>query len=602
MAVVNAFKRVTVLGALSASLACTATIEQQTPGGGAAPGVSTGGSSTQPAGGSGSTPPPGAGGGSAAGAGMGSSGMAGAPPGTGGTGGVMAPLEPVNLGALVVRRLSRVEYDNTVRDLVGTSVRLPSDLADDLGAEFDTVGSALSLSPKYVRGYEETARAIMDDLFKGDPARLAAIVSCDVESAGASCADTVVRSFARRAFRRPVTDEEVQSLLTPLNVAATLGASPSDGLKSALTAVLMSPFFIFKLEIDPDPASTLPRRLTPHELATRLSYALWSTMPDEPLSAAADAGTLATDEEVGAQVQRMLADPRARTLTSEFVGQWLGYRELETHEVEPTAYPEFSPEIALSMKAEAQAFFNDFLSNGQPVGNMFQARFTFLDATLAEHYGIARPTSVPDGDFVRVDTSSVPRAGLLTLGAFLTKTSYPARTSPVRRGDYVFSRLLCEHVEPPPPGVEGLPPPNEGESMRALMERHRADPACAGCHAVMDPIGFGLENYDGVGAYRTTDNGAPVDATGILPDGTAFDGGLELSAILAADPRFQRCVTEKFMTFAIGRLLDRHSPLDASWIDYLSHEALARNGSFDGIIRTVVSSEAFRSRQPAPTL
>lgn len=601
MAIVNRLALAGVLGALSASLACTATIEQKTPGGGPGPDGSTGGSGVQAAGGNGATPPPGAGAGGAAGTGVGSSGAGGVMAGAGGSV-TQPPAEPASLGSLVVRRLSRVEYDNTVRDLLGTSVKLPQDLADDLGAEFDTVGSALSLSPKYVRGYEETARAIVDDLFAGDPARLNAVVSCDVASEGIGCAETILTALARRAWRRPVTSDEVQSLLIPLSVAAELGASPIDGLKGAITAVLMSPFFVFKLELDPDPASTLPRRLTPHELATRLSYALWSTMPDQQLSDAADAGTLVTDEEVTAQVDRMLADPRARTLTTDFVGQWLGYRELETHEVEPSAYPDYTPAIAHSMKSEAQAFMEEFLHNDQPVRDMFLARFTFVDATLAGHYGLTRPAGVPEGEFVRVDTSNAPRSGLLTLGAFLLKTSYPARTSPVRRGDYVFSRLLCEHVDPPPPGVEGLPPPIEGETQRELMERHRADAACAGCHAVMDPIGFGLENYDGVGAYRTTDNGSAVDASGILPDGTPFDGGLELSVILGADPRFERCLTEKFMTFAMGRLFHRTDPLDAGWIDYLSNQALAHNGSFSGIIRSVVSSEAFRSRQPAPAL
>ncbi len=602
MAVMKRLLRAGVLGALGTSLACTGTIDQTTPRGGAGPNPGAGGSAAQTAGAGGTTSVPSGGMAGTAGSAVGAAGSAaGAAAGAGGSG-VAVPVEPASPGVLVVRRLSRVEYDNTVRDLLGTSVRLPSDLADDLGGEFDTVGSALSLSPKYVRGYEETARAIVDELFAGDPARLAAVVSCDVEAAGVSCAETILRAFARRAWRRPVTDDEVQSLLSPLSVAEEFDATPTDGLKAGLAAVLMSPFFVFKLELDPDPASAVPRRLTPHELATRLSYALWSTMPDEALSAAADAGELVTDEQVTAQVERMLADPRASTLSAEFAGQWLGYRDLDTHEVEPSAYPDFTPAIARSMKNEAQAFVNEFLHNDRPVGDMFLAGFTFIDATLAEHYGLARPPGVPDGEFVRVDTSNAPRAGLLTLGAFLTKTSYPARTSPVRRGDYVFSRLLCEHVDPPPPGVEGLPPLEEGESMRALMERHRADPACAGCHAVMDPIGFGLENYDGVGAYRTSDNGAPVDASGVLPDGTAFDGGLELSAILGTDPRFLRCLTEKFMTYAIGRLLDRSSPVDSGWIDYLSNQALSHDGSFDGIVRAVVSSEAFRSRQPAPAL
>ena len=599
MAVVKRLAFAGLVCVFSASLACTGTIDQTPAGTAGTP--AAGGTGSGATGGAVSMPPAGASGAGGSGVTAGTGGIAS---GSGGSaGGPMTPPgAPAGVATPVLRRLSRIEYNNTVRDLVGTTITLPTDVADDLGAEFDTVGSALSLSPKYVRAYEETARAIVDDLFAGDPARLAAIVSCDVESGGITCAESVLSTFARRAFRRPVTADELSPLLHPLSVATEVGASATDGLKAALAAVLMSPHFVFKLEIDPDPTSPALRRLTPHELATRLSYALWSTMPDDALFAAADAGALSTDAELTAQIDRMLADPKARALSESFAAQWLGYRELETHEFEPDVYPTFSNELLVSMKREAQAFVSDFLVNGEPAGNMFLARFTFVDAALAEHYGLERPEGAARDELVRVDTSNAQRSGLLTLGAFLTKTSYAARTSPVRRGDYVFSRLLCEHVEPPPPGVEGLPEPVEGETMRALMERHRADAACAGCHAVMDPIGFGLENYDGVGVYRTMDNDAPVDATGVLPDGTAFDGALELSTILGADPRFERCVTEKFMVFAIGRLFHREDSRDAGWIDYLAHEALSRNGSFDGIVRAVLLSETFRSRTAVASL
>lgn len=472
--------------------------------------------------------------------------------------------------------------------------------ADDLGAEFDTVGSALSLSPAYVMAYEKAAHALVDDLFAGDAARRQGIVTCDVESGGDTCAQSVLSAFARRAWRRPVTTEEVQSLLLPLTVARSLGADATVGLRHALAAVVLSPHFIFKLEIDPDPALNQARRLSPHELATRLSYALWSTMPDEELSQAADAGALASDQEVAVQVDRMLADARSSALLENFAAQWLEFRNIENHEVEARVFPRYTVALARSMKTEAQRFIEEFLRTDLPATDMFKARFTFVDSALAAPYGITRPAGSANNDFVQVDTTSLPRSGLMTLGAFLTATSFSSRTSPVKRGDFVFSRLLCGHVPPPPPGVEGLPVEVPGETMRQRLERHRADPSCAGCHTLMDPIGFGLENYDAIGAYRTQEGTAAIDSSGILPDGTPFSGAPELSAALAGDARFLPCVTQKFMTFAIGRLLNQEP--DAAWIAFLAQQAAAQNGSLTSIIRSVLLSQAFRSRQPPSAL
>lgn len=503
---------------------------------------------------------------------------------------------PQSPGYTVVRRLNIPEYNNTVAALLGTKMT-PADTFpdDDLGAEFDTVGSALSVAPESVVAYEAAATSLITELF-ADPVRQKTVATCDVTAAGNTCAQTILTAFARKAWRRPATADEVTQLMAPMTTAKTLGLTPLDGIKAALTGVLISPFFIYKLEFDPNPSGGAVRRLNAYELATRLSYALWSSMPDDTLSAAADAGQLSTDDQVTAQVTRMLADPRSDTMVDNFQAKWLDLGGL-AHDVAPAQFPLFTQALANSMQAEARRYLQEFLRMPFNVSALLNSRFTFVDANLATFYGLTRTGATNATDFVKVDTSMSQREGLLTLGEFLTETSYPNRTSPVRRGEYVFRRLLCDQVPDPPPNVPQLSEvPVAGQTLRQRLEAHRALPQCSPCHNLMDPIGFGLENFDGIGSYRTTDSGAPVDSSGVLPDGTSFNGAAALGAILAADTRLPACVTEKFMTFAIGRLLDQ--PDDGQWIGYLTAHAQATDGSLASIIRQVVLSDAFRSRLP----
>src|SRR5450432_3795050 len=503
---------------------------------------------------------------------------------------------PASPGYMVVRRLNRPEYNNTVADLLGTKLT-PADMfpGDDLGAEFDTVGSALSLAPEYVDNYESSATSLITDLF-ADATRQKTVVTCDVTTGGDTCAKTILSAFARKAWRRPATTDEVTALMAPMTTAKTLGLTPVDGIKAALTGVLLSPYFIYKLEMDPDPLAGPVRRLSAYELATRLSYSLWSTMPDATLSAAADAGQLSTDDQVKSQLDRMLADPRADTMLDNFSAKWLDVAS-DTHDVDATLYPKYTAQIGLSMKAESRRYMQEFLHNPLNVTGILNSRFTFVDSTLGAYYGLTRTGATTPTDFVKVDTTGTQREGLLTLGAFLMTTAYPNRTSPVKRGEYVFRRLLCDVVPDPPPNVPQLnETPTPGQTLRQRLEAHRANPACSVCHNLMDPIGFGLENYDAVNAYRTMDSGAPVDSTGMLPGGTTFSGAVQLADIMSKDTRLPQCVTEKFMTFAIGRLLDQ--PSDGEWIGYLSAKATATDGSLPSIIRSVLMSDAFRSRQP----
>jgi hypothetical protein len=591
--------RVRTFSLALAALGCTGSIDgRASPSGtgGGSPSAGFGGT-TGPSSGAGSGTAGEGQGGSGAGAGIaGAGGVAGM--GAIGSGGTDAALTALaNPGNVVARRLSAFEYDNTVRDLLGTTLTPGTGFpADDLGGEFDNVGSALSLPPIYVKAYEQAAYSLVDDLLSSaDSARKEKVVSCDVATGGDACASTILTAFARKAWRRPVLPEEVGGLMLPMIKASELGATPADGLRYALAGVLLSPFFIFKLEIDPDPAATAPRRLNAHELATRLSYALWSTLPDDTLSAAADAGALSTDAELSAQIDRMLADSKSDALLDGFAGQWLDFRELEEHEVEASAFPTFSPALVTSMQNEARRYFSEFLHTEAPLQGLMNGRFTFVDATLAAFYGVTRPGGTASGDFVRVDTTNANRAGLLTTGAFLMASSLANRTSVIRRGQYVYERMMCGKIDSPPPGIPAFPEAQEGLTARQLAEQHRADPACNGCHQLMDPIGFGLEGYDAIGAYRTTEGGVTIDTSGVLPDGAPFSGGVELADALASDPRFLECVTHKFTTYALGRLLDQKD--DHDWITFLSWKAAqAPVHSLPALVRSVILSDAFRSR------
>jgi hypothetical protein len=382
-----------------------------------------------------------------------------------------------------------------------------------------------------------------------DPVRRASILVCD-PAGGDACVRDILARFARRAWRRPPTDAEVDGLAKIVSDTVGRGNDVETGLRLALRTVLVSPHFIFRVEIDPDPASIAPHRLTDHELAARLSYFLWSSMPDDELAALADEGKLHDPEVLRAQAERMLADPKARALTDNFAGQWLFVRALADHEVDPATYPAFDDALAADMREETELLFAELLGNDRPIHDLLTADFTFVNDRLAAHYGLPPPGT---SEHVMVSLAGTPRRGVLTQGTLLTVNSYPKRTSPVKRGKWVLENLLCSPPPPPPPGVDGLPDGVDATgSIRDRLEAHRENEVCASCHTVMDPIGFGLDHFDGVGAYRDMDEGYPIDATGEIA-GITFDGAVEMAQIIADDPRFPRCVVERLWIYANGR-------------------------------------------------
>jgi mono/diheme cytochrome c family protein len=409
------------------------------------------------------------------------------------------------------------------------------------------------------------------------------------------CARELVGEFARRAYRRPVTPDEVARLLRLYETARADGGNFEAGVKLALTATLVSPHFLFRGELQPEPDN--PRAVHPineFALASRLSYFLWSTMPDEELFRLAGQGRLR--KELKAQVRRMLRDPKARALVDNFVGQWLQFRNLDVAAPDPATYPGFNDELRAVMRREAELFAEHILREDRSVLEFLDADWTFVNEPLARHYGLA---GVEGGAFRKVSLQGTRRGGVLTQGSFLTITSNPTRTSPVKRGKWVLENLLNAPPPPPPPDVPELPDNPEARltgSLRQRFEQHRADPMCASCHALMDPIGFGFENFDGVGAWREQDEGFPIDPAGQLASGETFRGPDDLKRILLTARReeFLRCLASKMLTYALGRGLEYY---DQCAVDSVVETLQRGQHRFSALVLGVVQSVPFQQRR-----
>ena len=363
----------------------------------------------------------------------------------------------------------------------------------------------------------------------------------------------------------------------------------------AMTSLLLSPHFVFRVELDDQPTSLSAHPLTDYELASRLSYFLWSSMPDDLLFADADAGALQDPVVLRKTVLRMLADERASALVENFAGQWLHVRAIDNADPDPWFYDGFDDEIRESMRGEANRFFRTFMTEGRDMVELLTAKDSFVDARLAKHYGLP---AVSKG-YKRVFVDGVHRGGILRQGALLTSLSYPTRTSPVQRGKWVLGQLLCAEP-PPPPGVESLGDEESDKDLplRERLAMHRTKPECAACHASMDPIGLGLEQFDGIGQWRTKHGKYTLDPSGELPGAGAFKDADALIGLLAADSRLPSCMVRQVMTYALGRgLLASDDP----HIVAIEKAFVAGGRRFVDLVTLVVTSEPFRMRRGEPS-
>jgi hypothetical protein len=483
-----------------------------------------------------------------------------------------------------------------VHDLLGTSQHPADALPDDATVDgFDTVGDGLNLTMAHLEPLEQAATQLVEELYAlpQTDARRTAVLVCQLKQGSESdCMRQILTGFARRAFRRTVAEAEVTRMLALGDKIRSAGGTYDDALKGALTSILISPHFLYMVE---KKAGAGVSPVSNHELATRLSYFLWSSMPDAALFAAADAGTLSTDNsKLLEQAERMLKDTtRANALRDNFSGQWLTLRRLALFAPDPKTFPTYVPTLRDAAVQETESFFGALISDNLPVQTLFTANFSFVNQELGKHYGITATGT----NFQRVDLSSTPRVGLLTQASFLMMNAHPAFTSPTKRGAWVLEQLLCAPPPPVPPdlAIGELTAPAAGETTRQKLERHRAEEPCKSCHSVMDPIGLGLENFDAIGAYRTMENGVPIDARGNLL-GTDFTGAKELAQLLAPDTRLQSCFTQQLLTYSVGRTFSK--PDGRSYADALAkHSVAAGRAGVHDLIAAVVQSEAFRTRR-----
>lgn len=500
-------------------------------------------------------------------------------------------------GPSLLRRLTRTEYNLTIRDLFG----LDFDSAQEVGMPdsevttgFTNLAAALNLSPALLDKYLAAADKIADRVFRDGRARQQLLSVAEGEGLGErERASQILARLLRRAYRRPARPVEVERLLAVYDRAAREGGFEA-GVRGALRPVLISPHFLFRVE--GDPAGPAPARVSDHELAVRLAYFLWSRMPDDTLATLADQGKLSDPAVLEAQVARMLADPRAQALTEGFGKQWLQFGAVQNARPSTEFFPAFTLRLRRAMYDETATFFDHLRTEDRSILELLDADYTYVNAELAKHYGIE---GVSGTQMQRVILKPEHhRGGLLGMGSVLALTSHTHRTSPTQRGKYVLE-VLFGTPPPPPPPQAGLLKEDKGKEPRNFREqlaRHASDAACAGCHRKMDPLGFALDNYDAVGAWRESTSDRPLDTTGELPTGEKLKGAADLKqVILSRRGEFARNMAAQLLSYALGREL-----VDSD--DYTLHGLetdLERGGyRFSVLVRGIVNSIPFQHRRP----
>jgi hypothetical protein len=494
---------------------------------------------------------------------------------------------PKDPGRVLLHRLSRAEYNLTIRDLLGVDTR-PADTfpADGSGgAGFDNIADTLFLPPILLEKYLAAAGDILD---AADPKRL---------FVAPGDARKTLEHHLPRAFRRPARPGEIDRLLALFERSRKKGAPFEDALKTALKAVLVSPHFLYRVELDREGSEPYP--VGDYELATRLSYFLWSSMPDDALFARAAEGKLHDPKALEAEVRRMIADPKFAAMAEGFAGQWLGTDSLPTQaQPDPRRFAAYTPSLRDAMMREVSEFFLHLVREDRSLLEMLDCDYAWVNEELAKHYGIP---GVEGKEFRKVKLPDRTRGGVLGMAGVLTLTSYPQRTSPVLRGKWVLEEVFGTPAPPPPMNVGLLPPddsPKDGLSFRQRLEAHRKKPECAACHNRLDPIGFGLENFDPIGRWRTEIAGKPVDSKGVLSGDRTFDGPVELKKILLErKDEFVRHATEKMLSYALGRGIEHYDP---PAIKSVSRAVVQADHRATSMILEVATSYPFRYRRNNP--
>jgi hypothetical protein len=576
---------------------------------GANAGTGQGGSGATGQGGSGATGQGGSGGGTG-GAGAGITGGGGVT-GTG-TGGSVSVIDPVvtacmasngvlNAGLTPARRLTRDQFNNTVRDLLGATGTPADGLAPDEKIGPFNSNAIAPVDGTIVQQLQEVAAA----LATAAKARMAQISPCDLNGdtgTSTTCATRFVTEFGKKAYRRPLTSAEVSTYVALYTLGKT-GADAANAFRLVIEAMLQSPFFLYHHDVG---ATGAPQAgtvaITAHELASRLSYFLWNTMPDDTLFARAADGTLTDESVLTGEVQRMLASDKAAGTIALFHRQWLDVTDLPDRAKDPVAYPRYSAQVGDAMMQELAMFSDYVVRRGDGLlKTLLTSNIAFPQGGLFDIYGVAQPAGFKVGDPITLDASR--RAGLLTQAAFLTRWAHGNQTSPVHRGKLVRLNVLCGSVPPPPADANTNPPaPTAATSTRERFAQHSSDATCANCHVMMDPIGLGFEHFDGIGAYRTMDGLGAVDARGEIvnagPDlAGPFDGAIELANRLAESRDVSNCMVNQWFRFSMGRM---ETTNDACSIRGIRDSFTASGGNIRELLARIAVSPAFRNVRLTP--
>jgi hypothetical protein len=501
----------------------------------------------------------------------------------------------VRPGRSPIRRMTRIEFDNTVHDLLGDTRKLGSAFApEEESLGFDNNADALTMSNLLAEQIMDAAETLSTDAVK----HLDTIApKCDVTAEGAdACAKKFIASFGKRAWRRPLEDAESAELFD----LYTKGKAPTgvheDGISLVIQRMLQSPFFLYRIERgQPGTEQDGAIRLTGPETASRLSYLLWSTMPDDALLADADAGKLDTKEGIAEVARRLLKDPRAKVAVANFHAQWLELPKLDTIAKDPTMFPEFDASLRTALETETSKFIDSVFWDSGKFEDVLLAPYTFVDAKVAGFYGMDPPTS---SGFVKVATDPAKRAGILTQGSLLAIRAKSNQSSPIHRGKFVREKLLCQMLPPPPADLVIVPPDLDPKlTTRERFAAHDSNPACSGCHHLMDPIGLGFEHYDAIGRWRDNENGLPIDATGQILDSEdvdgKFDGARDLAQRLAKSQQVQSCMVTQWFRFAYGR---GESEDDACSIQAVNQMFQSSGGDMRELLVALTQTDAFRYR------
>lgn len=506
-------------------------------------------------------------------------------------------------GRVTARRLNRAEYNNTIRDLLAVDFKPADDFpVDDSGYGFDTIANVLSLSPLLMGKYLAAAEAIADRAVVTDPEKSedlpkshTQLLKCGhrFEEHNAACPRKILTPLMYRAYRRPVTRAEVNEAIALFEMARAEGDSFEEAIRLPVQAILVSPHFLFRIEADPEKPGTF-KHINDYELASRLSYFLWSSMPDDELLRLAQKNDLHKPEILEEQVLRMLMDEKSRALAENFGGQWLQFRTLARLDPDRGRFPEFRKGLREDMAEETIRFFDGIVRQDRSIIEFLDSDYTYVNERLAKHYGI---DNIKGEEFQKVALNTPQRGGVLTQASVLTVTSYPHRTSPVLRGFWVLENILGTPPPPPPDDVPALRDDDIGKkvTLREQLEKHRSNATCASCHSLMDPLGFGLENFDPIGGWREKRGDFPIDSTGELPTGERFTGPAELKALLMTRKNdFVHSLAEKMVTYALGRGVQRY---DAPVINRIVERVIADDYRFSALALGIVESLPFQMRR-----